>query len=108
MKPRAREKEFPCKRCGRCCLEPFYRHVSPEDVARWESQGRFDILAAVEEERNVLENQDPVMGLKKFRPCRFNVREGEHRTSCAIYPARPRMCAEFVPGRSKLCPAGKE
>jgi hypothetical protein len=40
-------KKFKCKQCGNCCLnlsDAFQTSVSDEDVAMWETEGRFDIL----------------------------------------------------------------
>jgi hypothetical protein len=41
---------FVCKQCGRCCLylDGFETTCSQRDIARWERNGRYDILAWVE------------------------------------------------------------
>ena len=96
-----------CVRCGRCCQEPFGRRVSPDDLALWERDRRYDLLSALEEERRLLDGDDAVKGLRRLKPCRFNKADGTGRASCVIYEARPRMCREFTPGRSRMCPAGK-
>lgn len=96
-----------CRRCGKCCLEAFSRHVAPEDFGRWEREGRFDLIASAREEEQSLD-RDGFVAYKRFKPCRFLNRQSDDRTDCGIYDLRPRMCREFTPGRSRLCPAGKD
>jgi len=104
----AEQQHLECIRCGRCCLDPFSGHVKPSDLEAWERQGRMDLVSAYWEERRELERQGSLMeGLKRYRPCRFNINEGD-KTSCAIYDRRPSVCRQFTPGRSRLCPAGRE
>jgi Fe-S-cluster containining protein len=97
-----------CLRCGRCCRDPFSRYVSPEEVARWKEEKRTDILAAIEEEQRCWEEEQGLAGLSRFKPCRFNKPMGDGgRTVCLIYETRPRVCREFIPGRSRFCSARK-
>jgi len=34
-----------CRRCGACCHVDMVAYVSPEDIQRWEKEGRHDIIA---------------------------------------------------------------
>ena len=95
--------EVVCLRCGRCCQQPFSRNTGPEDLARWERERRYDLIAAAEEEERA---QDGSPGARRSRPCRFNKTTEDQRTYCVIYEARPVVCRGFTPGRSRLCPAG--
>lgn len=79
--------------------------MSPYDLARWEREGRFDIIAAYHDEERKIENEDFLHGYKMLKPCRFLANGEGKKTTCEIYHSRPAMCCKFVPGKSKLCPA---
>ncbi|MFO8056661.1 MAG: hypothetical protein R6V10_05135, partial [bacterium] len=57
-----------CLRCGKCCREPFARHVSPDDLSRWEREGRLDLIAAYRDEERILEQEDFLRGYKRLTP----------------------------------------
>jgi Fe-S-cluster containining protein len=101
-----RRRGAECLRCGRCCRQPFAHQVSPDDLARWGEEQRYDLLSAEQEERRALD--DPAGGLlawRKHQPCRFCSTAADGRTACDIYSTRPRVCRLFIPGRSRLCSA---
>ncbi len=52
---------FECKRCGTCCARVKYVPVSHEDVKRWVSQKRLDILDALAIDRR----RTPLLAAKK-------------------------------------------
>lgn len=54
---------FECRRCGTCCATVKYVAVSHEDVRRWVSQKRLDILDDLVIDRR----RTPLMALKKDR-----------------------------------------
>jgi Fe-S-cluster containining protein len=95
-----------CLRCGKCCFEPFCRHVRDEDLAAWRAAGREDIVAEYEKDLKARDRSRPEMaalGLP-FHTCRLLRSEGEGRFACAIHPLHPLTCREFEAGCSRLCP----
>jgi len=83
-----------CLECGSCCFQrPGTILVTDEDVARWESLERTDILAQLEPGH---------FGMLAFRmnekgSCVFHGTE-EHPHACAIYADRATVCREFEAG----------
>lgn len=59
--------------------------ISAPDVARWEAEGRFDILAEVGDEAT----------WAKPGPCPFVERLPLNRYACRIYDTRPQTCREY-------------
>lgn len=83
-----------CLDCGSCC---FQRRgtilVTDEDVARWQSQGRNDILTELEPGH---------FGMLAFKmnergSCVFHGTDA-HPHACAIYEDRATVCREFEAG----------
>ncbi|MEW6753663.1 MAG: YkgJ family cysteine cluster protein [Candidatus Latescibacterota bacterium] len=94
-----------CRRCGTCCQVDFSALAQPDDVSRWQAQGRRDIL-------HLLGEGGPAwMGDRLVWPedgremtaCRFLARQGS-RWACRIHATRPGVCRRFRPGSSPLCP----
>ena len=84
-----------CTQCGRCCTnESFMMRLgaSDADVARWNREGRRDILAWVSRGDVWI---DPVSG-ETAATCPF-VRKvpGSDRLACGIYDTRPETCREY-------------
>jgi len=91
----------PCTNCGKCCTNPSYMgslSATAEDVARWNEEGRDDILRFVRElapgwgaDLWVDEND------RERERCPF-VRKvrGSKRYLCRIYETRPQVCRDYV------------
>lgn len=59
--------------------------ISDADTARWEREGRTDILAEVSQ----------YCGWVKPGPCPFLGAVGDNRFACQIYETRPETCREY-------------
>jgi Fe-S-cluster containining protein len=97
--------ERTCRRCGTCCLAGFIALAAPDDLERWHRERRRDILALMERERAVWMGDRLVSSRDghTLRGCPFLTWEGEH-TACGIYETRPRVCRDYRPGSSEICP----
>jgi len=95
-----------CSRCGKCCFEPFYKHVGAEDLEDWKARDRHDLVEAFEKELRSKDRTNPEMARRglAFHTCRFLKPESEGRFFCSIYEFRPVVCREFEVGCSRLCP----
>ena len=95
-----REKEgFKCKRCGRCCSNAGHLEIYEEDIKRWITIGRNDLVDMLDEWegfgstgffRNITTMRCPF--LRKVR------KKDEYY--CEIYDIKPIMCRGF-PGSRK-------
>ncbi len=94
-----------CRRCGKCCLADFIAYVHPEDMDRWRQAGRRDILGVIEREHAVWMGDHLISAEDGhyLRGCPFLAWEGDH-CRCAIYDTRPRVCRDYQPGSSEICP----
>ncbi len=94
-----------CRRCGKCCLADFAAYIRDEDLARWQREGRRDILAVVAREDAVWAGDHLVSAAdgRYLRGCPFLMWEGDH-AGCAIYETRPATCRNFQPASSEICP----
>lgn len=74
-----------------------------EDLQRWRHDGRDDILRVY---RDALWAGDRFLSVTTgmtIHDCPFlDFREGVF--TCAIYETRPRVCRDFEPGSSAICP----
>ena len=98
-------KPMECLRCGRCCLVDFTAYATEEDIRRWETEGRDDILDILEREQTLWEG-DRLMSRESgtaLTGCRFFAFDGE-RYFCAIHGTSPAVCRLFEPGSSEICP----
>jgi len=79
-------------------------YVTPEDTARWEREGRQDIIARLGRNEVIWAGDrliDP-SGVK-VTTCVYLGWNG--RTCfCEIYETRPKVCRDYIPGSSELCP----
>jgi len=94
-----------CRRCGTCCQVDFNAFVTQEDIDRWRTEGRKDILQVLEHEDAIWMGNHLVSRVDEqyLHSCPFLQEDGE-RFFCAIYATRPRTCREFQSGSSPLCP----
>ena len=100
---------FHCRRCGNCCtLVPgaYGNSVETEDIQRWESQGREDILAWVlpwyAGSGTVLYELwvDPQTG-EMADACPWLEERADGTTICRIHDTKPRHCRDWPPGRAE-------
>ncbi len=103
------ESEPACMRCGKCCLADMPACASSEDIERWRSEGRKDILHVMETMGAVWAGDHFVSSHdgRYIHACPFLEWEGEW-FKCSIYETRPRVCAEYRPGSSEICPRSKK
>ncbi len=94
-----------CSRCGKCCLADMIAYVTSEDLNRWKKENRQDILHIIENEQAVWMG-DHFISSRTGRPiygCPFlEVKDGLF--TCSIYETRPRVCRDYRPGSSQICP----
>ncbi|TAL37389.1 MAG: YkgJ family cysteine cluster protein [Spirochaetes bacterium] len=98
-----------CMRCGRCCLADMFACASDEDIGRWRREGRDDILGMRESESAVWVGDHFISTRtgRYIRHCPFLALGGE-LCACGIYETRPKVCADYRPGSSYLCPLYKK
>lgn len=82
----------------------MFAYVTDEDIARWESQGRKDIIEMTAG-GGVIWAGDRIMTSsgEYFKECPF-LKMNEEGCTCLIYETRPGICASYSPGSSALCP----
>ncbi|MBN2401177.1 MAG: YkgJ family cysteine cluster protein [Spirochaetes bacterium] len=99
-----KNNKITCLRCGACCHVDIIAYVSPEDIQRWEGEGRNDIIARIGG-GEVVWLGDRIVNKygEKVKNCVYLNYDG---TSffCEIYETRPLVCRNFLPGSSELCP----
>ena len=103
--PMRQQSSKECRRCGTCCQIHFSVYALEEDIARWRAEGRDDILRLLEDEEMAWAG-DPLVSTttgESLSPCPF-LQEVDTCFVCAIHPTRPRICREFLPAVSPLCP----
>lgn len=78
-----------------------------EDLARWKREGREDILRVYRDALWVGDHFLSVTTGMTIHDCPFlDFREGSF--ACTIYGTRPRVCRDFIPGSSAICPQHKK
>ncbi len=94
-----------CTRCGRCCLAHLIAYVTDEDIERWKREKRTDILHIIDHDLPVWAGDHLVSTTdgRYLRGCPFLELNGKS-ARCTIYETRPRVCREYRPGSSELCP----
>jgi len=93
---------FHCTQCGQCCrILDYHAEVTKEDVARWRSQGRDDVLQWVAG----VGTGSPATGYRIWvipgtsrmaEVCPFLKQvDGQNRWQCAIHDVKPRICRQY-------------
>lgn len=93
-------EKFECKQCGKCCLE--FEHLwvaTPEDVERWEREGREDILQYVD----IIRFENGILAeiwIDKYGEpmarCPFLKKVRKRRKyKCKIHETKPEACKDF-------------
>lgn len=96
--------EVTCKRCGKCCYA-VPASITEEDVNRWKEKGKMDIVRTMEQCKLVWAG-DIIVSLKDGESrssCPFLMDNGRYH-ACTIYEDRPRVCRDYLPGSSEICP----
>lgn len=87
-----------CTRCGKCCLNEHYMMTltaTARDVARWQREGRDDILRYVAKVRPGLYDLWVDDGVELSR-CPFLRKDrGAATYHCRIYETRPEACRGY-------------
>jgi len=98
-------KNIACVRCGKCCFVDMIAYAQPEDFERWRREKRDDILKVVEGEHLVWAGDRMVSSQTGAfsQTCPFLISEGDV-FKCSIYETRPRICRDYKPGSSEICP----
>jgi Fe-S-cluster containining protein len=93
---------FHCRLCGRCCRDLDYRReVTPADVARWQTEGRDDILKWVAstrgDDRKRIYQIWVIPGTNRFAEvCPFLKRGAANdQWVCAIQETKPEICRQY-------------
>ncbi len=91
---------FECQRCGACCLHYWWLSAQPEDIDRWELEGREDILQYADLDLYLMIGEtdlwiSPETGEELSR-CPF-LRKVRNQPvyRCKIYDTRPVVCRRF-------------
>lgn len=110
-----KRKGFSCRRCGHCCLslvDAYRGCVSDDDLARWKSAGRGDILARIDSldlgRGNILHLAwiDPETGEDADRcPWLLDLPEGAGHL-CGIENIKPDHCRQFPGNRGHAVQTG--
>jgi Fe-S-cluster containining protein len=111
-------EDFVCQQCGQCCVSlDYHNEATAEDVARWEAQGRQDILKWVGVCKGPDENRSyriwTIPGMSELADtCPFlEHRSWENRWVCLIHDAKPGICRQYPATRKHAemtgCPGFK-
>ena len=98
------KKDRVCRQCGNCCQVDMVAYVTPEDIARWEREGRHDIIDRLSRNEVIWAGDrliDPSGA--KVTTCVYLGWTGT-TCFCEIYETRPKVCRDYIPGSSELCP----
>jgi Fe-S-cluster containining protein len=101
--PGLNERE--CRRCGKCCEANMFAYITREDILKWRSQSRNDLIEIAESGETVWAG-DRIMSSSKGEytdSCPF-LGGAAGMCTCIIYESRPGVCAAYRPGSSPLCP----
>ena len=102
------EEPLSCLQCGKCCFVDLTAYVEPSDFERWHAENRQDILNIIEH-RHLVWAGDRMVSVETGdyqRECPFLYSAG-NAWRCSIYGTRPRVCRNYQPGSSELCPQCK-
>jgi len=82
-------------------------NADAEDLERWRREGREDILRVNRDACWVGDHFISVTTGMPIHDCPLlDYREGSF--ACTIYETRPRVCRQFEPGSSEICPQFKK
>ncbi len=94
-----------CLACGICCeLYGGVLSACAEDVERWRSEGRQDLLARVRPDGAIW--VDPG-ATDRLETCPYLRRTGADAATCAIHRTKPKICRDYpTPVHGSRCPRG--
>lgn len=89
----------PCTQCGRCCTNAKFMgsmQASPEDLARWKREQRYDILQYACQLGSFADLWISPRTGEELSRCPF-VRKRRNKPiyDCTIYDTRPEVCREY-------------
>jgi len=105
--------DFECRRCGKCCIELWGTiSATKEDLARWQKEGRKDILKYVSlfttngwcRGDRIPSMIDEIIGADfgvspktddDTKKCPFLKRERSGKFTCLIQETKPSICKTF-------------
>lgn len=102
------QKALSCLQCGKCCFVDLTAYAQQSDFDRWHTENRQDILDVIEK-RHLIWAGDRLISDQTGNPpreCPFLFSDGK-TWRCSIYETRPRVCRDYQPGSSELCPQYK-
>jgi Fe-S-cluster containining protein len=103
-----KNRDTACRRCGACCHVDVTAYVTPEEIGRWEKEGRSDIIAHLRAYDITWSNGrvDKRFGSKPttcLMSCVY-LKWHDSYCTCEIYETRTIVCRSYIPGSSELCP----
>jgi Fe-S-cluster containining protein len=82
-----------CACCGRCCLYfGGHLHASDNDLARWQQEGREDLLSRVNRLGWIWVDPETK---QLVDPCPFLQQLDEQRKGCSINETKPEICRDY-------------
>ena len=91
-------EKFSCKRCGHCCMnftDAYCNSVLSEDVNRWMSENRYDILKFVDQNsffNHIWIDQETGETLDR---CPWLEKLPNYKYTCRIHHTKPTHCRNF-------------
>lgn len=84
-------------------------YITDEDLARWKAEGRMDIIDRIKGQERCWAGDRIIYrnGNGSLDRCLFLEKE-KGLAACGIHETRPRVCRDFEPGSSLLCPLYRE
>jgi len=96
-------EKFVCKQCGHCCLNlgAYQTCATEEDIAKWEENGRDDLLEWVLEIAPGVYDiwMHPETGDYVNRCPWLDKAPGQEKYSCRIQEMKPEICRVFPESR---------
>ena len=99
-------EKFRCIQCGHCCLYlsgAIHTCAEEEDVERWESEGRDDILSYIEVGDLWI---DPETGDDVLRCPWLIKRPNKNKYICRIHETKPKHCRDFPTSKKHALRSG--
>jgi len=94
-----------CQQCGKCCLANVFSFSTEKDLERWKQEKRDDILHVMEHWQPIWAGDHLISAGSGMylHGCPF-LKYMEDHTACSIYETRPKICRDYEPGSSRICP----
>ena len=107
-------EKFKCVQCGNCCLnlnDAFCTTADPEDLIRWEKEGRWDILEWVsfllEDDRTLADLWiSPKTGEEVTRCPWLRKLPKKNKYKCRIHETKPAHCKKYPKSKKHALTTG--